>query len=286
MGTVQKGTLYLCATPIGNLGDMTIRALAVLKECDLIAAEDTRHTRKLLSHFDIHTSLTGYHAHNEQQKGVQLIDKLKQGKSVALVSDAGLPGISDPGAELVQIALQNNIPVVPLPGASAGITALVVSGLPSARFVFEGFLPASKKNRRRRLEKLANENRTMVFYESPHRLNNTLEDMYKILGDRVVAVARELTKKHEEVYREMLSGAIDYFKEKQPQGEFTLVVAGATEEETGEQHNLAVPGDLLNHVNELVHSGINKKQAIKEVARLRKIPKREVYAAVNITVNN
>ena len=179
--TVQKGTLYLCATPIGNLDDITLRVLMVLKECDLIAAEDTRHTRKLLSHFDIHTSLTAYHAHNEQQRGSQLVAKLKQGRSVALVSDAGLPGISDPGVELVQLALQHDIPVVPLPGASAGITALVASGLPAARFVFEGFLPAGKKNRRRRLEKLLNETRTMIIYESPHRLVSALEDSYKIL---------------------------------------------------------------------------------------------------------
>ena len=228
--TVQKGTLYLCATPIGNLDDITLRVLMVLKECDLIAAEDTRHTRKLLSHFDIHTSLTAYHAHNEQQRGSQLVAKLKQGRSVALVSDAGLPGISDPGVELVQLALQHDIPVVPLPGASAGITALVASGLPAARFVFEGFLPAGKKNRRRRLEKLLNETRTMIIYESPHRLVSALEDSYKILGERLVAVARELTKKHEEIYRGMLSGAIDYFKEKQPLGEFTLILAGAVAE--------------------------------------------------------
>lgn len=281
--TVQKGTLYLCATPIGNLDDITLRVLMVLKECDLIAAEDTRHTRKLLSHFDIHTSLTAYHAHNEQQRGSQLVAKLKQGRSVALVSDAGLPGISDPGVELVQLALQHDIPVVPLPGASAGITALVASGLPAARFVFEGFLPAGKKNRRRRLEKLLNETRTMIIYESPHRLVSALEDSYKILGERLVAVARELTKKHEEIYRGMLSGAIDYFKEKQPLGEFTLILAGAVAEKASASTDVMLPGDVLDHVHELVYSGMDKKQAIKEVARLRQIPKREVYAMVNVT---
>lgn len=282
MADIKKGTLYLCATPIGNLEDITIRALTVLKECDLIAAEDTRHTRKLLARYNIHTSLTSYHAHNEKKKSEKLIEKLLQGQNVAVVSDAGMPGISDPGAEIVQLALEQNIAVVPIPGASAGIAALVVSGLPSARFVFEGFLPANKKGRRRHLENLANENRTMVFYEGPHRLINTLEDMYKILSDRRLAVARELTKKHEEIFRGTLSAAINYFKQNTPRGEFTLVIAGA-EEAVKENKWQDLP--IVDHVSQMIFSGMNKKEAIKEVAKLRGLPKREVYAAVNMENN-
>ncbi|MBM7855173.1 16S rRNA (cytidine1402-2'-O)-methyltransferase [Desulfohalotomaculum tongense] len=282
MSAVKDGTLYLCATPIGNLEDITIRVLRVLKECDLIAAEDTRHTRKLLAHYDIHTPLTSYHAHNEQKKGEKLLEKLKQGQSVALVTDAGMPGISDPGLEIVQMALEQGVAVVPVPGATAGITALVISGLPCARFAFEGFLPANKKGRRRRLEKLAGEERTMVFYESPHRLIDTLEDMYKIMGDRPVAVAREITKKHEEVYRGNISGAIEYFKENTVKGEFTLVVSGsAAEEKENQWEDLPV----ADHVMQLMAAGMDKKQAIKKVARLRGLPKREVYSAVNMGNN-
>ncbi|WP_031516401.1 16S rRNA (cytidine(1402)-2'-O)-methyltransferase [Desulfofalx alkaliphila] len=272
------GTLYLCATPIGNLEDITIRALTVLKECDLIAAEDTRHTRKLLSHYDIHTRLISYHAHNEQRQGERIIDMLLQGQDVAVVSDAGMPGISDPGARLVELALEHGIPAVPVPGASAVIAGLVVSGLPTARFVFEGFLPSNKKGRRRHLEKIRGEQRTMVFYESPHRLLETLRDMCsKFGGDRQIAVARELTKKHEEIYRGSLHLAVSHFEKVPPRGEFTLVVAGSREEDRAESF-----ADLpvVDHVNRLIATGMDKKQAIKEVAKLRGMPKRDVYKAV------
>ncbi|MTI82083.1 MAG: 16S rRNA (cytidine(1402)-2'-O)-methyltransferase [Firmicutes bacterium] len=279
---VNDGTLYLCATPIGNLEDITLRVLKILKECDLIAAEDTRHTRKLLTHFDIHTPLTSYHAHNELKKGEKLLEKLKQGQSIAVVSDAGMPGISDPGAEIVQMALEEDVPVVPVPGASAVLAALVVSGLPCARFVFEGFLATNKKGRRRRLEKVVNEERTLVFYESPHRLVSTLEDMQKILGNRKVAVAREITKKHEEVYRGSIINAIEYFKNNAIKGEFTLVVSGSLGEEKEKQWE-QLP--IADHVLQLMSVGLDKKQAIKKVAQLRGIPKREVYSAVNIGNN-
>lgn len=273
---VKLGTLYLCATPIGNLEDITYRAIRILRECDVIAAEDTRHTRKLLSHYDIHTPLTSYHAHNEESKGEKLITQLLQGTTVAVVSDAGMPGISDPGADIVQLALKNNIPVVPVPGASASIAALVVSGLPTARFLFEGFLPANKKGRRRQLEKLASETRTLVFYESPHRLQNTLADMYNILGDRQAAAARELTKKYEEIIRGMLSELTKHFKQHPPRGEFTLVIAGAEAECQENQWNDL---SLTDHLNQLITAGMDKKEAIKVVAKMRGIPKREVYAA-------
>lgn len=277
---VNSGTLYLCATPIGNLDDITLRALNVLKECHLIAAEDTRHTRKLLSHFDIHTKLISYHAHNEEKQGEKLIERIIMGENIAVVTDAGMPGISDPGVQLVQLAIKNNIKVVPVPGASAVITALAVSGLPTARFVFEGFLPSNGKGRRRQLEKLVGEKRTMVFYESPHRLLKTLTDMQNILGDRFVAVGREITKKHEEFFRGTISQGIKYFTENPPRGEFSVVVSGCPLEEKENHEKAWDQLTIIEHVNQMIDSGIEKKQAIKEVAKQRGIPKREVYNAV------
>ncbi len=276
---MQKGTLYLCATPIGNLEDITLRVLRILKECDLIAAEDTRHTRKLLAHFDIHTSITSYHAHNKESKGKQLLKKLQQGLNIALVTDAGMPGISDPGYDLVKLALENNIAVVPLPGANAAITALVVSGLPTAKFVFEGFLPTNKKLRRKQLKKISTETRTLVFYESPHRLKDTLSDLLEFFGERQIAVARELTKKHEEVYRGTLTDACEYFARQTVRGEFTLVVAGCQAEELAEQTEVDEQ-TIAAHVKQCMLQGMDKKQAIKEVAKIRGIPKRDVYKEV------
>lgn len=275
---VNKGTLYLCATPIGNLEDITLRVIRILKECHLIAAEDTRHTRKLLSHYDIHTPLTSYHAHNESAKGEILLEKLMAGQSIAVVSDAGMPGISDPGAALVQRALQQGINVVPIPGASAGLTALVASGLPTARFVFEGFLPANKKGRRRQLARLATESRTMLFYEGPHRLLDTLTDMQQAFGDRPAVAARELTKKHEQFVRGTLTELITYFSTTPPRGEFTLVVAGCDEELAPNQWDDL---SLVEHVQQIMAEGKDKKEAIKQVAKLRGIAKREVYSAVH-----
>ncbi|WP_334111182.1 16S rRNA (cytidine(1402)-2'-O)-methyltransferase, partial [Thermodesulfitimonas autotrophica] len=223
-GEPNEGKLYVCPTPIGNLEDITLRVLAVLARVNLIAAEDTRHTRKLLTHYGIKTPLLSYHSHNQKARGEELLARLARGEHIALVSDAGTPGISDPGALLVREAVARGIPVEALPGPSAVLTALVVSGLDSSRFVFEGFLPA--RRRRRALAELAGERRTIIFFEAPHRLLATLEDILAIIGDRPVAVARELTKVHEEVFRGKVSEALAYFRERPPQGEVTVVLAG------------------------------------------------------------
>lgn len=276
----DRGILYLCATPIGNLEDITLRVLRVLKEVALIAAEDTRHTRKLLSHYDIHTPLTSYHSYNREFKGEQIIRRILEGENVALVSDAGMPGISDPGAELVALAVQAGITVVPLPGASAGIAALVVSGLPTHKFAFEGFLSSQGKVRRKQLTELKREQRAMIFYESPRRLTDTLADMLAVLGDRPVAVARELTKTHEEIRRGGLAEIEAYYRANPPRGEICLVVAGSADDE------LAAPVDwwaelpVNDHVARLTAEGMDKKEAIKQVARLRGLPKRDVYEQV------
>lgn len=275
------GTLYLCATPIGNLEDITLRALRMLREVDLIAAEDTRHTRKLLSHYDIHTPLTSFHQHNLKKKGEYLLELLASGKNIALVSDAGLPGISDPGSELVAAALEQGFHVVPIPGPSAGITALVVSGLSTETFVFIGFLPAAKKARREKLQELRPLSGTLIFYEAPHRLRDTLADIIEVLGNRTAAVARELTKIHEEIIRGTLEEILEHFRDREPRGEFTLVVAGATGEERSQGEEAAWQHlDPAAHVAQLEAEGIGRKEAIREVARLRGLPRREVYRAV------
>ncbi|MDF9407099.1 MAG: Ribosomal RNA small subunit methyltransferase I [Pelotomaculum sp. PtaB.Bin013] len=276
----QRGTLYLCATPIGNLEDITLRALRVLREVDLIAAEDTRHTRKLLSHYDIHTPLTSYHEHNRQKKGEYLLNLLAAGKKIALVSDAGMPGISDPGTELVASALENNQKVVPVPGPSAGITALVVSGLPAGAFAFEGFLPAARKARRDKLAALSREPRTLIFYEAPHRLTATLIDFREIIGNRLMVAARELTKQHEEVVRGTVDEVLEHFRGKEPRGEFCLVLAGATGERLEVAETIQVSLEPAEHVARLEAEGAGRKEAIREVARIHGLPRREVYQAV------
>lgn len=277
------GTLYLCATPIGNLEDITLRVLRVLREVDLIAAEDTRRARKLLSHFEIHTPVTSYFEHNRHSKGRYLIKLLEEGKNLALISDAGLPGISDPGAELVKEALDREIRVVALPGPSAAITALVVSGLPTRRFAFEGFLPSSAGPRRKRIRALIGEERTMIFYEAPHRLRQCLADMLEIWGDRRAAVARELTKYYEEVDRGSLSELVELYSKKEPRGEFTIVVegagCGAACQEPGHP-GTAQEMSPARQVAELIASGLRKQEAIKKVARATGIPRREVYRAI------
>lgn len=276
------GILYLCATPIGNLEDITLRVLRILKEVDCIAAEDTRHTRKLLSHFDIHTPLLSYHSHSSEGKEEQLILRLKQGENIALVSDAGMPGISDPGADLVRLALEQEISVVPLPGASAGIAALVASGLPTNKFVFEGFLSNQRKTRRKQLQALRSEQRTMIFYESPYRLTDTLKDMLQELGDRSGVVARELTKVHEEFRRGVLSDLLAHYDHNHPRGEICLIVGGAAKEERSEElTDQWAEISLAEHVESLLQQGHDKKEAIKQVAKLRGLPKREVYAVVH-----
>jgi len=265
----------LCATPIGNLEDITLRALRVLQEVSLIAAEDTRRTRKLLSYYDIHTPVTSYHEHNKHNKGLKLIERLKEGKDIALVSDAGTPGISDPGQELVALAVGEGITVTPVPGASAVITSLIISGLPTNRFAFEGFLPRGKKDRSRILTELVAEERTIVFYESPHRIVKTLREILQLAGDRNAAVTRELTKVYEQTIRGRLSFLIEYFQENPPKGEFTVVVAGTKGEK--KEPLLRDSKDIHELVNDLVLKGYDKKGAIKEAARIIGISKREVY---------
>ena len=276
--TEGKGTLYLCATPIGNLEDITLRVLRVLREADLIAAEDTRHTRKLLSHFDIHTPMTSYHRHNHKTKSEYLLRLLSEGRSIALVSDAGVPGISDPGADLAAAAISRQLPVVPLPGASAGITALVISGLPTDAFVFEGFLPTAKKSRRDKLQSLSSEQRPIILYEAPHRLVHVLEDILEICGDGNVSVSRELTKKHEETIRGAVTEVLDHFRYTEPRGEFCVVLQNPTYRPVAmDDMPRARPAE---HVALLEKEGMPRKEAIRVAAQLYGLSRREVYRLV------
>lgn len=277
----EKGRLYLVATPIGNLEDITLRAIRVLGEVDLIAAEDTRQTVKLLNHLHINKPLTSYYEHNKIGKGNYLIRQLEEGKNIALVSDAGSPGISDPGEDIVALAVQNGISVTMIPGPVAAVTGLVVSGLPTGRFVFEGFLPMNKRARRERILSLKNEIRTIVFYEAPHKLVYTLEDLYEGLGDRNIALARELTKRYEEIIRCSLSEALKRYASEPPKGEFVLIVEGAKEEEIRQEeiHKWEFLS-LQEHVDMYMQQGINKKDAMKKTAEDRGISKREVYAGL------
>lgn len=278
--TANSGVLYLCATPIGNLGDMTYRAVETLKKVALIAAEDTRHTRKLLSHFDIHVSLTSYHEHNKHSKGPELIAFLREGGDIALVSDAGLPGISDPGEDLVRLALAAGITVTPIPGANAALTALVASGLPAKRFVFIGFLDGSAKERRNQIAALREISDTLVFYVAPHHLQRTLAELQTGLGDRQSVAARELTKVHEEFIRGTLTELADRFECAKPRGEFTLLVAGrAPEELSGAKNNEIEATDavICKTVEKLIADGTNKKDAIKLTASQLDVSRRRVY---------
>ncbi|MDD4334735.1 MAG: 16S rRNA (cytidine(1402)-2'-O)-methyltransferase [Desulfotomaculaceae bacterium] len=275
-----KGTLYICATPIGNLEDITLRVLRILREVDLIAAEDTRHTRKLLSHFQIHTPLTSYHRHNCKMKGEYLLRLMSAGKNIALVSDAGMPGVSDPGAELVAEAVKNGCAVTAAPGPSAAVTALVVSGLPTDSYVFAGFLPAAKKARAEKLQELSRQQWPMIFYEAPHRIKETLAILLKAFGNRPAAAVRELTKLHEEVIRGPLEELADHFNTVEPRGEFTLVVAGAPEEIPSEQETAWRHIGAAVHVSMLEAEGMERKKAVQEVARLRGLPKKDVYRLV------
>ncbi len=268
----SSGTLYLVSTPIGNLEDISLRALRTLRDVDIIAAEDTRHTRKLLSHYQISSSLTSYFEHNKFQKGGYLLTKLKQGKEVALVSDAGTPGVSDPGYHLIQLALENSIRIVPIPGSSAVIAALSVSGLPTDSFIFEGFLPAQRGKRKKYLEKLKDERRTTVFYESPKRLLATLRDIKETVEDRDIAVCRELTKIHEEVLRGTVDEVIGELKEKKIRGEVTLIVAGRKKSRARSQDPLLE--EIKRHQKD---SGLPLKEIIGLIAKQRGIPRKVVY---------
>ncbi|HWR08552.1 16S rRNA (cytidine(1402)-2'-O)-methyltransferase [Sporomusa sp.] len=276
-----KGTLYLCPTPLGNLEDMTFRAVRVLKEAAVIAAEDTRHTLKLLNHFDIRVPLISYHEHNKDERGPELVQRLLNGETIALVSDAGMPGISDPGVDLVRLAVMSGVTVVPLPGPNAALTALIASGLDTNTFTFIGFLPKTNKHRLAMLSKLSNHPHTLLFYEAPHRVRATLHELREALGDRQAVAARELTKKFEEFVRGDLDSIGRHFTENQPRGEFTILVAGRPAgEEVAEEPDSLAGLDVIQAVAALINRGINKKDAIREVASQRGLPKRQVYQAV------
>lgn len=274
----MAGKLYVCPTPIGNLDDITYRTLKVFEEADLIAAEDTRHTIKLLNHFNISKPLTSYHEHNKNSKGSVLINELNEGKVIALVSDAGMPGISDPGEDIVRECIENGIEVEVLPGASAFVVALVGSGIETRRFTFEGFLDRDKKKKKKRLEEIKNIETTLIIYESPHRLKETLKLMGEVLGDRRISLCRELTKKHEEYIRTTIEEAKKYYNENDPRGEYILILEGNknVEEEADSYENL----DEREYVAELMKEGISKKDAIKTVAKQRGLKKDIVYKQV------
>lgn len=275
---VMSKTLYLVATPIGNLEDMTFRAVRVLKEVDLIACEDTRTSRPLLAHFDIHTPVTSYHEFNKMEKATELIDRLLSGSDIAVITDAGTPGISDPGEELVALCYENDIPVVAVPGAAACITAVTTSGLSCRRFAFEAFLPKDKKKRRAVLDELKNETRTMIIYEAPHHLKDTLRELYDALGDRTITVSRELTKKFEEHMKVSLSGAISHFDENEPRGEFVLVIEGKSRDEIDAESRAQWEDmSIEDHLKIYLDKGQDKKTAMKSVAKDRGISKRDVY---------
>lgn len=277
----MPGMLYLCATPIGNLEDMTYRAVRILKEVDVIAAEDTRNSIKLLNHFEIATPMTSYHQYNKISKGKSLVERMQNGENIALISDAGTPGISDPGEELVQMCHEAGITVSVVPGACAAVAALTVSGLPTRRFAFEAFLPADKKEKRLILQTLENETRTIVIYEAPHRLLKTLKELEEALGNRRVTVCRELTKKHETVFTTDLSDAAAYYQINEPRGECVLVVAGKSYQEL-RQERIAEWETMTveDHMTYYLEQGEDKKDAVKKVAKDRGISKRDVYNEV------
>lgn len=276
-----SGTLFLCATPIGNLEDITYRVLRTLKEVDLIAAEDTRNSMKLLNHFDIHTPMTSYHEYNKIEKACQLVDQLRQGKNIALITDAGTPGISDPGEDLVRIALEEGLHVTSLPGAAACITALTMSGQPTRRFAFEAFLPREKKERAKILEELKTETRTIILYEAPHHLIATLQELREALGNRSISLCRELTKKYEDVEKTTLDDVLSYYKDHEPRGEYVLVISGKDRKELEEQAQKAWEElTFSEHMAIYEAQEIPRKDAMKLVAKDRGISKRDVYQAL------
>lgn len=274
----MAGKLYLCATPIGNLDDITLRVLNTLKEVDLIAAEDTRHSIKLLNHFDIKTPMTSYHEFNKVEKARYLVDKMREGMNVALITDAGTPGISDPGEELVKQCYEAGIALTSLPGPAACITALTMSGMNTRRFVFEAFLPSDKKEKQRILEELKNETRTIILYEAPHRLLRTLSGLLDTLGNRRISICRELTKKYETVFRTTFSEALAFYETEEPRGECVIVVEGKnTEEIQKEREQIWESVPMEEHVKKYLLEGMEKKEAMKQVAKDRGISKRDVY---------
>ncbi len=270
----MPGILYLVPTPIGNLGDISPRCADTLRNADFIAAEDTRVSMKLLNHLDIRKSMVSYHRHNLDTAGPAILQRLLGGESCALVTDAGTPAISDPGEDLVALCAKSGVEVISIPGPCAMVTALAVSGLPTARFTFEGFLPVNKKNRRQRLDALVKEERTMIFYEAPHKLRSTLDDLGKAFGsDRPISLCRELTKLHEQVLRTTLGGAVEYYRETEPKGEFVLILAGAEAVEEAAPD----PEAALERVEQLREGGMPLKQAVKQASEEFKLPKNKLY---------
>ena len=274
----MTGTLYLCATPIGNLEDMTFRVIRTLKEVDLIAAEDTRNSIKLLNHFEIQTPMTSYHEYNKYEKGRKLVEKLLEGQNIALITDAGTPGISDPGEELVKMCYESGIPVTSLPGAAACITALTISGLSTRRFAFEAFLPSDKKEREQILKEMETETRTMIVYEAPHRLVKTLKLFLERLGNRKITVCRELTKRHETALAVSLEEAVAHYEANPPKGECVLVIEGKSREEAREEERKQWEEMTIeDHMEVYTKQGMDKKSAMKAVAKDRGVSKRDIY---------
>lgn len=278
----KTGTLYLCATPIGNLEDITYRVLRTLKEVDLIAAEDTRNSIRLLNHFEIKTPMTSYHEYNKIDKAYQLVAKMREGKNIALITDAGTPGISDPGEDIVRICYEEGIPVTSLPGAAACITALTMSGLPTRRFVFEAFLPKDKKGHQAVLEELKTETRTIIIYEAPHHLVRTLQELSDTLGgDRRLTICRELTKRHEEKLQMTLADSLSYYEVNEPRGEYVLIIAGRSREEMKKEEQAGWEAlSLEEHMAHYESQGIDRKEAMKRVAKDRGVSKRDIYQAL------
>ena len=277
----MSGKLYLCATPIGNLEDITLRVINTLREVDLIAAEDTRYSRKLLNHYEIKTPMTSYHEHNKVDKAKNLVEQLLAGKHIALITDAGTPAISDPGEELVKQAYDAGIEVTSLPGPCALITGLTLSGLSTGRFSFEAFLPSDKKERARILSELTNDTRTLILYEAPHRLKKTLRELYENLGNRTITIVRELTKIHETICRTSLIEAISSYESTEPKGEFVLIIEGKSVNELEkERQSIWEEKSITEHMKIYTDQGLEKKEAMKSVAKDRGISKREVYQAL------
>lgn len=277
----MTGTLYLCATPIGNLEDITFRVLRTLKEVDLIAAEDTRNSIKLLNHFEIKTPMTSYHEFNKIDKAYQLVEKLKEGKNIALITDAGTPGISDPGEDIVRICYEQGVPVTSLPGAAACITALTMSGRSTRRFAFEAFLPKDKKERAAVLEELEDETRTIIIYEAPHHLVKTVTELMNAIGDRELTLCRELTKRHEEKMQTTFSQVLEYYKENDPRGEYVMIICGRSRQEMEkEQQESWEVMSVEEHMAHYESQGIDRKEAMKLVAKDRGVSKRDIYQSL------
>ncbi|MFR4987398.1 MAG: 16S rRNA (cytidine(1402)-2'-O)-methyltransferase [Lachnospirales bacterium] len=283
----MSGKLYVCATPIGNLKDITLRCLETLKEVDLIASEDTRHTIKLLNHYEIKVPLESYHEHNKDTKGKKLINLLLEGKNIALVSDAGMPGICDPGEDLIKLCYENNIEITVLPGATASITALILSGIKTRSYCFEGFLPSNKKAKKEVIQRLKDDTRTYIIYEAPHHLLQTLKELYEQIGNRNISIVKELTKKHENVFKASLLEALKYFEENTPKGEYVLVLEGANENEVLNKEKEEINNiSIKEHLEQYLSTGMDIKEAMKKVAKDRGISKRDVYNEIKIKDNN